>query len=101
MNDALFARNLGNTIRRLRLSQGVSQEKFAILCSLHRTYIGAIERGEKNITVITAMKIATALDISLAQLFYEFEREHTIESLPKKKSENDENSPDLHTKSSR
>ena len=75
MDDHIFAKKLGNTIRKLRLSQKISQEQFATLCGLHRTYIGAIERGEKNITVITARKISVALQISLSQLFVELEQE--------------------------
>lgn len=74
MDEHILAKQLGMTIRRLRLSQQVSQEGFANLCGLHRTYIGAIERGEKNITVVTANRISTALGLSLTQLFEELEQ---------------------------
>ena len=58
----LFGRN----IRQLRLIQGFSQEKLAERAGLHRTYIGAVERGERNITLINAEKIAKALNVTLA-----------------------------------
>ena|SRR5579884_1877353 len=57
MRDRVLARQLGSLIRGLRVKQGMSQEEFADHCSLHRTYIGSIERGEKTITIETAYKI--------------------------------------------
>jgi DNA-binding XRE family transcriptional regulator len=51
----------------------MSQEAFADICGVHRTYMGAIERGEKTITIETADKIAKALDIKVSQLFIELE----------------------------
>ena len=69
MRDASLAQRLGILIRQLRLKNGMSQELFADRCSLHRTYIRSIERGEKTITVETAQKIALGLNISLSQLF--------------------------------
>lgn len=59
----------GELIRNLRLAAGLSQESLADLCDLHRTYIGAIERGEKTVTIETAKKLADGLDISLTELF--------------------------------
>lgn len=59
----------GLRIRSLRLAQGESQEAFADLCGLHRTYIGAIERAEKTVTIETAQKLAVALGMSLSTLF--------------------------------
>jgi transcriptional regulator with XRE-family HTH domain len=52
---------LGQRIRDLRLAKGLSQEKLAELAKLHRNYIGSIERGQKNIGVISIVKIAHAL----------------------------------------
>ncbi|HLO89219.1 MAG TPA: helix-turn-helix transcriptional regulator [Nostocaceae cyanobacterium] len=57
--------HFGQNVRRLRLSQGLSQDALAEKAGLHRTYIGAVERGERNITLINAEKIAHALGISL------------------------------------
>ena len=48
---------------------GISQEKLSFLCKLNRTYIGEIERGEKNVSVIVANKIAKGLNINLKTLF--------------------------------
>lgn len=55
-------------MREERLKQKLSQEKFAELAELHRTYIGMIERGEKNITLENIEKIAKALEISIDKL---------------------------------
>ena len=55
-------------IRHRREMMGISQEFLADLCGLHRTYIGAIERGERNITLSTLLKLAEALDCELTDL---------------------------------
>lgn len=55
-------------IRRLRQTAGHSQEEFAEVCGLHRTYIGAIERGERNITLKTLERIAGALKVNVISL---------------------------------
>ena len=47
----------------------VSQETFADLCELDRTYIGGIERGERNVALINIEKIARALKITISELF--------------------------------
>jgi transcriptional regulator with XRE-family HTH domain len=52
---------IAENVRRLRVKRSWSQEELADRCDLHRTYIGAIERGERNITVKTLFKIAEAL----------------------------------------
>lgn len=59
----------GKKVRELRLERGYSQEAFAFECQLHRTYIGCIERGEKNITITNIEKIAKALGVEISQLF--------------------------------
>ena len=58
-------------VRRLRLAKRWSQEEFADKCELHRTYIGAIERGEGNITLRTLAKLAEALGCSCETLIHE------------------------------
>lgn len=60
---------VGERIRTIRKGKGVSQEELAFLSSLSAIYIGQVERGEKNITVDSLAKIATALGISLEDLF--------------------------------
>ena len=64
-----IAKILGQRIRNYRTSLGLSQEKLAELSGCHHTYIGQIERGEKNATIESIEKIAAALDISLSKLF--------------------------------
>jgi transcriptional regulator with XRE-family HTH domain len=58
----------GRTVRRLRLRLGLSQEKFAERCRLHRTYIGDIERGERNVSLENIIKIARGLGVSPSRL---------------------------------
>lgn len=69
-DDHRLARQVGARIRHLRREHGLSQEAFAERCDLHRTYIGAIERGEKTMTIATASKLASALGVSLSELFH-------------------------------
>jgi transcriptional regulator with XRE-family HTH domain len=58
----------GDRVRELRKEQGISQEELSFKADLHRTYIGMIERAEKNITLINMEKIAHALGVSIAEL---------------------------------
>lgn len=58
----------GEKIRELRKSKAISQEELAHRANLHRTYIGMIERAEKNITLINIEKIAKAFDIDIKEL---------------------------------
>lgn len=59
----------GKALRQRRHRLGVSQEEFADMCSLDRTYVGGIERGERNVSLMNIEKLAKALDVSLADLF--------------------------------
>lgn len=61
-------RVLAANIRRLRLKQRLSQEELAARCGLHRTYVGAIERGERNVTLRTLAAVAEALGVTAAAL---------------------------------
>jgi len=63
--------SFGKKVRELRIKSGYSQEGFAFECGLHRTYIGCIERGEKNITILNIEKIAKALNVEIYKLFQE------------------------------
>ena len=58
----------GSRVRKERLKLGISQEELAARAGLHRTYIGMIERGEKNITLINIGKIAGALGLTISEL---------------------------------
>ena len=62
---------LGRRIRKLREQAGISQENLGFLSGLHRTYVGAIERGECNPSVLSLKKIADALKVGLGDLFDE------------------------------
>ena len=64
----------GNKVRQYRLEQGISQEELAFRANLHRTYIGMVERAERNITLVNIEKIANALNININDLF-EWKRE--------------------------
>lgn len=58
----------GKKVRQERQKRGLSQETFANIVGVHRTYIGMIERAEKNITLSNIKKIADALNMSLSEL---------------------------------
>lgn len=60
---------VGKQVRSVRLSQGLSQEKLAFKCRLHRTYISDIERGTRNVSLANLEKIARALGIKIQDLF--------------------------------
>lgn len=61
MKSNINAKKLGASIRRLRESEGISQEELAGRCGLHRTYIGSVERGERNVSLDNIVRIAKAL----------------------------------------
>lgn len=59
----------GRKVAKLRKLQGISQEELAERCGIHRTYIGAIERGEKSPTLNTIEKIANGLNVEIIELW--------------------------------
>jgi transcriptional regulator with XRE-family HTH domain len=61
--------HFGAAVRRLREGQGYSQESFADKVRVHRTYLGGIERGERNPTLTTIHRVADALRVPVWQLF--------------------------------
>ncbi|WP_090171938.1 helix-turn-helix domain-containing protein [Neolewinella agarilytica] len=61
--------HFGLRVRELRTQNGMSQEQLAFKAGVHRTYIGMIERAEKNVTLISIEKLANALGVSITTLF--------------------------------
>lgn len=59
---------LAENIRRLRHEQSLSQEELADICGLHRTYVGSVERGERNVTLSSLEALAKALGVSVVDL---------------------------------
>ena len=68
INEQKAQNQLGNAIREKRKELGYSQESFADACNVHRTYIGSIERGERNISLKNILSIASALTIKSSEL---------------------------------
>ncbi len=60
---------LGQRIQEIRISQGISQEKFALSINMDRTYYASVEAGKRNISIINIKKIADGFGISLSDLF--------------------------------
>ena len=75
-----LAKMMGQRIRNYRIQLGLSQEKLAELAGCHPTYIGQLERGEKNATLESVEKIASSLKVSLSKLFENFGDENDTES---------------------
>lgn len=63
--------HFGSKVRKIRKLQGISQEKLAELSDTDRSYMGRIERGEKNVTLTKIYQIADALKINITELFIE------------------------------
>lgn len=67
--DKQILTQFGNKVRELRMARGISQEELAFRAGMHRTYIGMIERAERNITLGNIQRLADALDIEIKQFF--------------------------------
>ncbi len=65
---------IGSKIRKLRENKGWSQEQLAFECKLHRTYIGSVERGERNITILTLIRIAKTLNVSVSEILKDIDK---------------------------
>jgi transcriptional regulator with XRE-family HTH domain len=74
MAGEALAREFGALVRRLRLQEGLSQERLGELSGLHRNYIGAVERAERTPSIVAADRLVKALGTTLAEVFGELER---------------------------
>ena len=61
-------RRFGRRVRELRKAKRLSQEKLALACDLDRSYVGGIERGERNIGILNLHRLAAALDVAPGEL---------------------------------
>jgi XRE family transcriptional regulator, regulator of sulfur utilization len=68
MQDSNYRRRLGSRIRKHRSQRGWSQEEFADICVVNRSYMGRIERGELNLTLDSLEKVAKGLGLSVSAL---------------------------------
>jgi len=68
MKKAILVK-FGKKIREVRAERGLSQEALADIANVHRTYIGMVERAEKNITLLNIQKLAKALKVDIRELF--------------------------------
>lgn len=75
MVEETLASRFGELVRRLRQERGYSQEEFSFRVGLHQTYVSSIERGERNVTIQTAQRIARSLGTTLEVMFGELERD--------------------------
>jgi ribosome-binding protein aMBF1 (putative translation factor) len=66
--EAQIQKHFGIGLRQLRKQKGLSQEALALACGLDRTYIGGVERGERNISLLNIHKISRALGVSAGEL---------------------------------
>lgn len=72
VNKREFLRQFGQRIAELRKEKGLTQEQLADIIEVHRTYIGFIEQGKRNPTIVNIYKIAKALKTSLKEIFSKF-----------------------------
>jgi transcriptional regulator with XRE-family HTH domain len=69
LDDRKFLQHVGFRIRELRVSRNLTQAQLAESCGLHRTFIGSVERGERNVAILNLRLIARTLRIPLQDLF--------------------------------
>lgn len=67
-DDQKYLKDMGDRIREWRLARGLTQADLGSKCELHRTFIGSVERGERNISILNLRLIARRLRVSVAEL---------------------------------
>ena len=75
MNNGAYQAALGRVVRRRRTAKALNQDEFAAVVGVHRTYAGAVERGERNVSLSTLLRFAAACDLTAAELLAEAEAE--------------------------
>ena len=65
----MITKKLGKRIKEIRVSKSISQEKFALLINMDRTYYASVENGNRNISIINIEKISNGFGITLEELF--------------------------------
>ena len=73
MSDSSIQRVLGRNVRALRRRSGLSQEAFGDQLGLHRTYIGGVERGERNLTLQTVERLGEVLGVETVALLIDWD----------------------------
>ena len=68
LDERSFLRDLGHRLRKRREERGLTQAELADQCKLHRTFIGSVERGERNVSILNLRTIAKALRMPLGEL---------------------------------
>jgi transcriptional regulator with XRE-family HTH domain len=63
-----FLRQVGDRVRNRRMALGLTQAQLGAACRLHRTFIGSVERGERNVAILNLRAIARALRVSMTEL---------------------------------
>jgi transcriptional regulator with XRE-family HTH domain len=72
--DKRIKSEFGKALRRVRNDAGISQEALADLAGIHRTYVGDVERGERNVSLLNMMRLSAALKTPLNHIVAEMER---------------------------
>ena len=68
LDERQFLQRLGDKVREYRTARGQTQAELATRCKLHRTFIGSIERGERNVSILNLRLISRVLRVKLAEL---------------------------------
>lgn len=76
--ESVIQIRFGQAIRKLRNEKNISQEAFASICDLHRTYISDVELGKRNVSLENIQKMADALDMKISDVFLEMESYETV-----------------------
>ena len=74
VEDQRLLQEVGNRVRSARKKKGLSQESLAHLSGHHRTYVSSIERGERNLSVLNLLTLATVLDVDAAAIVASLKR---------------------------